>query len=119
MHTSTQDQRAQMVHLTANDVPEFLASRPGLVVIEVSTDWCVPCHFMRPVMRKMAFQFADHMTVAGVDGDTARPFLKSYEIDSFPQLLFFKNGELVRRHIGFQDADSIRNLILESRLLVC
>jgi thioredoxin 1 len=97
----------------AGEIPRLLESSSGPVIVQVSTDWCVPCRLMRPIMHKLACEFAGRMVVAYVDGDSAGSFLQAHDIASFPQLLLFKDGAFVRRHQGFQDAASIRKIVLE------
>jgi thioredoxin-like negative regulator of GroEL len=97
----------------AAEIPRLLASSSGPVIVQVSTDWCVPCRLMRPILRKLACEFADRLVVACVDGDSAGSFLQEHDIASFPQLLLFKDGALVRRHKGFESAASIRRTVLE------
>jgi thioredoxin 1 len=106
-------QQDPVLGTAAAEIPRLLESSSGPVIVQVSTDWCVPCRLMRPIMRKLACEFADRMVVACVDGDSAGSFLQVYDIASFPQLLFFKGGAFVRRHQGFESAAIIRKIVLE------
>src|SRR5258708_15997099 len=87
------------------EIADFLAATPGRVLVEVSTTWCVPCRFQRPVLRKLAAEFAGAGTFVALDGDHARTFNHAHAIDSFPQLLCFVDGQLAERHNGFHGAD--------------
>jgi thioredoxin-like negative regulator of GroEL len=108
-----QGQQNPVLHTAAAEVPRLLGSHSGPVIVQVSTEWCVPCRLMRPIMRKLAGEFADRMVVAYVDGDSAGSFLKVHDIESFPQLLLFKDGAFVRRHNGFESAAGIRKTVLD------
>jgi thioredoxin 1 len=90
------------------EIGPLLLTTPSLVVVEVTTEWCIPCRLLRPVMRKLAMEFASRMIVVELDGDTATSFKQANGVDTFPQLLFFRNGELVGREVGFGGPDEIR-----------
>ena len=99
------------LRLTDAEVAPFLHSTAGVVVVEVSTSWCVPCRLMHPVMRKLAREFAGRMIVAEVDGDTATTFKSAHEIKGFPELLVFVDGKLAGRVGGFSGVETLREAL--------
>jgi thioredoxin-like negative regulator of GroEL len=99
------------VRLADAEIAPFLDKSAGVVVVDVSTQWCVPCRLLHPVMRKLAREFAGRMTVVEVDGDTAATFKAAHQIRSFPELLVFVDGKLAGRVGGFSGADKLRDAL--------
>ncbi|WP_395714408.1 thioredoxin domain-containing protein [Reyranella sp.] len=94
------------------DIDGLLAATPGPVVVKATMNPCMPCELMRPVLHKLAAEFEGHMTVLEVD-DNAEGFCHTWRIASFPQLLLFRDGQYVRRVMGYEDAGKLRQAVLE------
>lgn len=99
------------IRLADADVPAFLATTACPVLIDVAAEWCPPCQLLRPIIHKLAAEFAGAIVVVELDGDTADAFKQTYDVDCFPHLLFFKSGSLVQRKIGYDGADAIRETV--------
>jgi thioredoxin 1 len=93
-------------------VTAFLAANTGVVMIEVSTQDCVPCRLLKPIVRKLAAEFAGRLATIAID-DAAAGFNRTYRIDRFPQLLFFVGGRYRSRQIGFKGAARARRKVLD------
>ena len=70
------------------------------VVIDFWATWCVPCKAIAPVIEEVAAEYEGKAVVAKCNVDDAEDAPMQYGIRSIPTLLFFKNGELVDRHVG-------------------
>lgn len=95
-----------------DDIAGLLAATPGAVVVKATMNPCTPCELMRPVLHKLAAEFEGRMTVLEVD-NSARGFCGTWRIGSFPQLLLFRDGQYVRRVMGYEDASKLRQSVLE------
>jgi thioredoxin 1 len=93
-------------------VTAFLAANTGAVMIEVSTQECVPCRLLKPIVRKLAAEFAGRLAVTAID-DSAAGFIRAHRIDRFPQILFFVNGRYHSRQRGFKSAAQTRRKVLD------
>jgi thioredoxin-like negative regulator of GroEL len=93
-------------------VTAFLAANTGAVLIEVSTQECVPCRLLKPIVRKLTAELAGRLAVTAID-ETATGFNQTYRIDRFPQLLFFVNGRYHSRQRGFKSAARTRRKVLD------
>jgi thioredoxin 1 len=102
---------AKAIHVADSEILGRLASMAGAVVVEAGMDDCVPCKRLEPILRKLSVEFADRLAVLEVDG-TAEDFQRAYRVHSFPQLLFFRDGQYVRRDIGFEGAQQVRQSVL-------
>jgi len=91
------------------EVAAVLAATKGGAILVVSTDGCVPCRLLKPVVRKISLEFS--VPIFFVDGDTAPETNRRYGIDRFPKSLVFRDGACVGRHDGFSDADELRRAL--------
>jgi thioredoxin 1 len=96
-----------LVRLTDSQMEPFLKATPGVVVVDVSTKWCAPCRLLAPVMHKLAAEFAGWLTVVELDGDEAGTFAKGHAVESYPTLLFFRDGNLIHREEGFGGLEAV------------
>jgi thiol-disulfide isomerase/thioredoxin len=103
---------SEPVHLSDAAVTAFLAANAGTAMVVVSTQDCVPCRLLKPIVRKLAAEFAGRLSVIAID-ETAAGFSRSYRIDRFPQLLFFVDGRYRSRQIGFKGAARTRRKVLD------
>jgi len=105
---------SRILHLADPDALTFLQPSHGIVILEIGTHWCVQCRLMRPFIEKTALEFTGSMLIADVNADDASLTMKHFGVDSFPQLLFFEDGQYRKRECGFRDYPSFRQPMLDS-----
>lgn len=71
------------------------------VMIDFWAVWCGPCKMIAPVVEELAHEYKDKAIIGKLDVDNNPAVASTLGIRSIPTLLFFKNGELVDRHVGF------------------
>jgi thioredoxin-like negative regulator of GroEL len=105
------NQTPQIAGISDDSIQHIIDTGQHPLIVEISTDWCVPCRLLRPVMRKLALEFAGKLQVVELDADGAETFMKTYNISSVPQLLCFYKGELVHRERGFNGLTELNKMI--------
>ncbi len=70
------------------------------VVIDFWAEWCGPCRAIAPFIDELAEEYADRVVIGKYNVDDDSDLSVDYQIRSIPTLLFFKNGQLVDRHVG-------------------
>lgn len=71
-----------------------------LVVVDFWATWCGPCKAIAPIIDELANEYEGKAVICKCNVDECDDAPMNYNIRSIPTLLFFKNGEVVDRHVG-------------------
>jgi len=69
-------------------------------VVDFWAPWCGPCKMMLPVIDELANDYEGRVIVGKLNVDENEQACEQFGIMNIPTMLFFKNGELVNRHVG-------------------
>ena len=72
----------------------------GLIVLDFGATWCGPCKKLDPIMEELAQLYDGRAKIRKVDVGIAPGIAQKYRVLSVPQVLFFKNGNVVEQIIG-------------------
>ena len=86
---------------------ETIASAETPVLVDFWAEWCPPCRILGPIVDEVADGVGDRAIVAKVDVDSNKALAARFAIQSIPTILVFRNGEIVDRFVGVQDADTL------------
>jgi thioredoxin 1 len=103
---------SEIIFSDANFESEVIKHK-GLVLVDFFADWCGPCKMMAPVIEKMAEEFSGKMKIGKLNVDNNPNISMKFEIQSIPTLIFFKDGEMVDKLIGYQSEEVLRRKIDE------
>ena len=72
----------------------------GLALVDFWATWCGPCRMMGPVIDQMADELDGQVLVGKVDVDEQNELAAKFGVMSIPTLIFFKDGQEVKRLVG-------------------
>lgn len=98
---------SEVVFTDKNFAEEVLKSS-GLVMVDFFATWCGPCKMMAPAVEKLAGAYSGKAKIGKLDVDENPDTAMKYEIQSIPTTIFFKNGEMVEKLVGFQSEEALK-----------
>ena len=85
-----------------------ILSNNKTVLIDFSTQWCVPCKKMKPIIEDIQRE-NPNVKVLFIDADANKELMKKYQIKGVPVFIVFKNGEEYFRKVGFCNKEELTN----------
>jgi len=92
-----------------------LTKKEGIVLIDFFANWCGPCKMLTPVLEQFAEKTAGEVEIYKVDVDDNPELCGQFNISSIPTLLFFKNGNLIFKELGFRSLDYLTEILNKIR----
>lgn len=81
------------------------------VVVDFWAEWCGPCRMIAPFVEELAAEYEGKVVIGKVNVDEVEDLPAEYGIRSIPTLLFFKNGEIVDKHVGGTTKDILEEKV--------
>ena len=70
------------------------------VLVDFWAPWCGPCRAVSPIIDELAQEYAGKINVVKVNIDEESALSDTYDVQSIPTIVFFKNGNEVSRSSG-------------------
>jgi thioredoxin 1 len=70
------------------------------VMVDFWAPWCGPCRMIAPITEKLAEEYEGRLKLCKLNVDDNPQTAAKYQVMSIPQILFFKNGEIVDESTG-------------------
>lgn len=78
------------------------------VLVDFWAEWCGPCRLIGPVVEDLAKEYEGKATIGKVNVDDNRETASQFGIMSIPTLLFFKDGQMVDKHVGVASKSELK-----------
>lgn len=88
------------IEITDANFEEIVSKSTMPVLIDFHASWCGPCRILVPIVDELAVEYESKILIGKVDVDKNSATSEKFEIKSIPTLIFFKNGEVVEKHVG-------------------
>jgi thioredoxin 1 len=86
---------------------------PRPVLVDFGAEWCGPCVAVAPIIRSLALEYADRLTVATVDVDSQPQLAARYGVRSLPTVMLLEDGKVLRVLVGARPGQEYRTAIDE------
>ena len=81
------------------------------VVVDFWATWCKPCLMIAPSMKELASEYAGKVVIGKLDVDKNPKTAQKYQINSIPMVMFFKNGQVIGRALGYQTYENLSGFV--------
>jgi thioredoxin 1 len=83
------------------------------VLLDFYAEWNEQSNAMHPVLRDVAAALGDKCKVIKIDVDKNNELSQALRVKGLPTLIIYKNGEMVWRQSGEQDANTLIGILNE------
>ncbi len=98
------------VTVTDQEFDNVITSYP-IVLVDCWTDWCEACHLLERTIVSLAQEYAGRIVFARLNADDNPQVSMKFHVMALPNILVFKNGQLVDRIIGAVPKARIESII--------
>ena len=96
------------LEITDCNFSETVTTNKGFVLVDFWAEWCGPCRLIGPVVEELAKEYEGKATIGKVNVDDNRETAAQFGIMSIPTLLFFKDGQMVDKHVGVASKSELK-----------
>lgn len=83
------------------------------VVVDFWADWCQPCKMLSPVLERIADRYEGRLKVVKCNFDENHDIVHQFAISTLPNLLFFRDGEVVNQAVGYMGEEQLATKVDE------
>lgn len=95
------------LQVNSKNFEAVVLNSPQLVVADVWADWCGPCKIIAPYFAAAEEELKGQVRFVKIDADKNEKLVRKYKVMGIPTLLYFKDGELVKRSTGVVNKNTI------------
>ena len=96
-----------VIVLSEDNFDEEVRKTDKKVLVDFYADWCGPCKMMAPTIEKIEEEVSEYAKVGKVNVDDSPEIAEEFGIMSIPTLLIFENGEVIHKHVGVTDKETL------------
>ena len=98
-----------MQHINSSNFQETI--NEGVTVVDFFANWCGPCRMLSPLLEECEKTYEGKVKFVKVDVDENQDLAVKFKVMSIPNLIIFKNGEVVDQHVGYMPIDEVKKFV--------
>ena len=98
------------MEVNESNFKEFTGEKDRLVVLDFWAEWCGPCRMLAPVLEEIGTEYPE-VAFGKVNVVEEAGLAQMFGIVSIPTLVFMKNGKIIKKSVGYLDADGLRAVL--------
>jgi thioredoxin 1 len=83
------------------------------VVVDFWAEWCQPCKMLSPVLDKISSRYDGRLKVVKCNLDENGEIAMKYGVMSIPNLIFFRDGQVVNQAVGYMNEGQLASKVDE------
>jgi len=83
------------------------ASNKEVSVVNFYVNWCFYCKIQNLILNKFTNVFGNKAKIYNINSDQNQSLADKLNVHSFPSILIFKNGDIVKHLTGLQNNDTL------------
>lgn len=91
-------------YLDNENLSELVKS--GIHIVDFYAEWCGPCKMLGSVLEQMK-----DVSIIKINTDMHHELSREYGVMSIPSIFFFKDGEIVKKEVGFKTEEELNEIL--------
>jgi thioredoxin 1 len=104
----------ELAEVNEDSFEECVINSDVPVILDIYSQSCPPCKRLKPVLEELQAELSPQYSFVCLDGEASSSLTKKLNVRGYPTLLFYKNGKVVGKHVGYLPADALREKIQEA-----
>ncbi|HEY4455978.1 MAG TPA: thioredoxin [Pseudonocardiaceae bacterium] len=96
-----------VITVTDDEFTDTVLNSPKPVLVEYWAQWCGPCRALNPILKELAAEHADALTVAKMNTDENPVTARDHQIMAVPTMILYVDGSPVASVVGVRSKSAL------------